>query len=147
MIDFLEPGSCLRTQAGLGAWLPSAGIPGLCLPTYLVLAFSSHLHRWNIDLCRYLVYISVLQSDLKVSSGGQAELSSLLPVHSVTSSFANSALGNRSRGIPSEQPTSLLLNFMHGLKKALFTLTSELLFQRVQTLQAKEARDKHLHTL
>lgn len=84
-------------HAGLGAWIPSARIPGLCLHTYLVLAFSSHSHRWNIALCRYLVYISVL--DLKLSSGGQAELYSLLPVHSATCSLANSALGDRSRVI------------------------------------------------
>lgn len=38
------------TQAGLSPWLPSAGIPGLHLHTYLVLAFSSHLDRWNIAL-------------------------------------------------------------------------------------------------
>lgn len=129
------------TQAGLGPWLPSAGIPGLCVHTYLVLAFTSYLHRWNIALCRYLVYISVLQSDLKLSSDGQAELYSLVPVHSVPCSLANSALGDRSRGIPSKQSTSLLHDFKHELKNALFTLTAELLFQRVQTLQVKEARE------
>lgn len=65
------------TQAGLLPWLLSAGIPGLCVHTYLVLAFTSHLHRWNIALCRYLVYISVLWSDLKLSSDGQADLTHL----------------------------------------------------------------------
>lgn len=128
------------TQAGLGPWLPSARIPGLCIHTYLVLAFTSHLHKWNIALCRYLVYISVLRSDLKLSSDGQAELYSLVLVHSVPCSLANSALGDRSRGIPSEQSASLLHDFKHGLENALFTLTAELLFQRVQTLQVKEAR-------
>lgn len=136
------------THTGLGAWLPSAGIPGLCLHTYLVLAFSSHLHRWNIALCRYLVYISVLKSDLKLSSGGQAELYSLLPVHSATCSLANSALGDRSRGIPSEQPTSLLRDFTHGLKKALFTLTAELLFQSLDSAgEGSQRTVKHLPLL
>lgn len=72
--------------------------------------------------------VSVLQSDLKLSSGGQAELYSLIPVHSVTCSLANSALGDRSKGIASEQSTSLLHDLTHGLKKTLFTLTAELLF-------------------
>lgn len=107
IVLFLEIGSCLMAQAGLGLWLSSAGTTGLCHYPWLVLTFSSHLHRCNISLYRYLVWISVSTSKWSKAQLGWPRRTVLNAPSQLSYLFICKFCswgGGRSRGTPHSSP-------------------------------------------